>query len=210
MDLRKARLLELLLQHAFQYRENPPFVLTSGRTSPYYIDCKPLMLSAEGQTLMGALGYEAARRLGVLAVGGLTLGADPFACAIAHHSFARAHTLQAFVVRKEAKGHGIARWIEGAVAAGTRVAVIDDVLTTGRSTLQAIERAREAGLVVDCAIPLIDREEGGREALLAAGVETHALISRTELMAARAVASRHVMEMTSDSDITPTVAAAAG
>ncbi|MSQ81596.1 MAG: orotate phosphoribosyltransferase [Myxococcales bacterium] len=194
MDPRKHRLLELLLTDAFVYREDPPFVLSSGATSPYYVDCKKVVLSAEGQTLVGALGYQVARELGVCAVGGLTLGADPIACAIAHHSFGRSTRLQAFVVRKEAKGHGTGKWLEGTVAPGSLVAVVDDVLTTGRSTLLAVKRAREAGLIVTAAIALIDREEGGSEALAAAGVTVHAVVTRTELMALRASAQRHRSE----------------
>lgn len=194
MDLRKQRLTELLLTQAFAYRPDPPFVLSSGATSPYYIDCKSVILSAEGQTLVGALGYEIARDLGVSAIGGLTLGADPIACAIAHHSFSRSTRLSAFVVRKEAKGHGTGRWIEGAIAEGSRVAVLDDVLTTGSSTLQAVDRIRHAGLQVACAIVLVDREEGGAEALHAAGIDVHPIVTRTQLMAMRTLAERHRAE----------------
>ncbi len=194
MDIRKQRLTELLLTQAFTYRPDPPFQLSSGALSPYYIDCKSVILSAEGQTLIGALGYEIARDLGVQAVGGLTLGADPLACAIAHHSFSRSRRLAAFVVRKEAKGHGTGRWIEGALPAGCRVAVLDDVLTTGRSTLLAVERVRQAGLHVSAAIVLVDREEGGAEALQAAGIDVHPIVTRTQLMAMRALAERHRSE----------------
>ncbi|MBM4342440.1 MAG: orotate phosphoribosyltransferase [Deltaproteobacteria bacterium] len=194
MDVRKQRLIELLLTQAFAYRVDPPFQLSSGATSPYYIDCKPVILSAEGQTLVGALGYEIARDLGAQAIGGLTLGADPIACAIAHHSFARSTPLAAFVVRKEAKGHGTTRWIEGALPAGCRVAVLDDVLTTGKSTLLAVDRVRQAGFEVTGAIVLVDREEGGSEALRAAGVEVHPIATRTQLMALRASAERHRAE----------------
>lgn len=191
MDLRKQRLLEILLTKAFAYRADPPFQLSSGGTSQYYVDCKPVVLSAEGQTLVGALGYEAAQHLGATAVGGLTLGADPIACAIAHHSFSRSTVLHAFVVRKQAKGHGTLRWIEGEVPAGSRVVVVDDVLTTGKSTLTAVERARDAGLLVNDAIILVDRQEGGAQALAAAGIEVHALATVSELMALRALAERH-------------------
>ncbi len=194
MDLRKQRLIELLLVDCFRYKTDPPFTLSSGATSPYYVDCKQLTLSAEGQAIVGALGYELARAHEVIAVGGLTLGADPIACAIAHHSFARSQRLQAFVVRKEPKGHGTERWIEGTVSPGSRVAVVDDVLTTGRSTQQAITHARQAGLIVEHALVLVDREEGGADALRAVGVEVHALVTRSELMAVRALAQRHAEE----------------
>jgi len=195
MDARKQRLIELLLCRCFAYREDPPFVLSSGATSRYYLDCKPLLLSAEGQTLAGALGYEAARALDVTAVGGLTLGADPFACAIAHHSYARSRPIEALVVRKEAKGHGTGQFVEGGADPGARVAVLDDVLTTGRSTRTAIERLRAAGYLVDHAIVLVDREEGGAEALRADGVVVQAIATLAEVLAARALAQRHAREL---------------
>ena len=191
MEARKDRLIELLLLHAFQYRTDPPFTLASGKTSPCYVNCKPVTLHPEGLNLVGALGYEAAKRMGVQAIGGLTLGADPIACSIAMHSFSRSHPLHAFVVRKEPKGHGLARWLEGELEPGSRVAVIDDVITTGGSTISAIERLREAGMVVDEAIVLVDREEGGRAAIEAHGVAVHALITLTELLTRRGAAAAH-------------------
>jgi len=191
MDARKDRLIELLLLHSFQFRTDPLFTLASGKTSPYYVNCKPVTLHPEGLNLVGALGYEIAKHLSVRAVGGLTLGADPIACAIAMHSFSRSRPLQAFVVRKEPKGHGMARWLEGELAPGSRVAVLDDVITTGGSTLAAIDHTRESGLVVDEAIVLVDREEGGRAAIEAHGVRVHALVTLSELMARRGAAAAH-------------------
>lgn len=194
MDVRKDRLLELLLVKAFQYREDPPFELASGQKSPYYLNCKPVTLSAEGLALMGALGYEHAKHLGIAAVGGLTLGADPLACAISAHSFGRSKPMHAFVVRKEAQGHGMQRWIEGDVKAGDRVAILDDVLTTGQSTCQAIDRAREAGLQVEHVIALVDREAGGVEAVQGRGVQVHVMVTLSEVLARRAAALRHAAE----------------
>lgn len=195
MDARKDRLLELLLVKSFQYREDPPFTLASGKTSPYYVNCKAVTLSPEGLTLIGALGYEALRGLDLTATGGLTLGADPIACAIAQHSFGRSHPMAAFVVRKEAKGHGMQRFLEGELEPASRVAVVDDVITTGGSTLTAIERIRAAGHTVEHAVVLVDREEGGREALEAAGVTVHAMTTRTELMARLQTARKHAAEL---------------
>jgi orotate phosphoribosyltransferase len=195
MDVRKSRLIELLLLHSFQVRENPPFVLSSGRTSPYYVDCKPVTLHHEGLHLIGALGYEIAKHLGVTAVGGLTLGADPIANAIAMHSHLRSRPLRAFVVRKEAKGHGTERWIEGSIEPGTHVAVLDDVITTGASTIQAIDRAREAGLIVEHVVALVDREEGGAEAIEGHGVQVHAVVTRTELLARIQAVKAHAAEL---------------
>ncbi len=195
MDLRKDRLIELLLLHSFQVRDNPPFQLSSGKTSPYYFDCKPVTMHPEGMNIIGALVYEASRRLGVTAVGGLTLGADPIASAAAMHSHLRSRPLQAFVVRKAAKDHGTAQWVEGGVAPGSHVVVVDDVITTGNSTIQAIERARDAGLVVEHVVVLVDREEGGREQVEKQGVEVHALVTRSELLARRQAALAHASEV---------------
>lgn len=194
MDLRKDRLIELLLLHSFQVREDPPFQLASGKMSPYYIDCKPVTMHPEGMTIIGALVYEASRRLGVTAVGGLTMGADPIATAAAMHSHLRSRPLQAFSVRKAAKDHGTEQWIEGGVAPGSHVVIVDDVLTTGASTIQAIDRAREAGLVVEHVVVLVDREEGGREQVEKHGVEVHALVTRTELLSRRQAALAHALE----------------
>ncbi len=194
MDARKDRLLELLLVKAFEYRDDPPFELAHGQTSPYYLNCKPVTLSAEGLALMGALGYEHAKHLDIVAVGGLTLGADPLACAISGHSFGRSRPLHAFVVRKEASEGGLQRWVEGDVKPGDRVAILDDVLTSGASTCQAIDRARDAGLVVEHVIALVDREAGGLEKVRAHGVDVHVMMTLTELLARRTAALRHAVE----------------
>jgi len=163
---RRSRLLELLRIQAFQERE---VVLSSGRTSNFYIDCKQVSLDAEGATLIGELFHalidEVAQQ--ALAVGGLTLGADPLATATSVISFQRGRPRAAFLVRKEPKGHGTNQWIESTkLPAGADVVIVEDVVTTGAATLKAIERARLAGLHVVHAIGLVDRLEGGREAVI--------------------------------------------
>jgi orotate phosphoribosyltransferase len=161
-----ARLLELLKRLSYERRE---VILASGRRSDFYIDCKQAVLTAEGHYLAGWLIAEALARTApeVRAVGGLTMGADPLASATATVSFLGKSPLDAFYVRKEPKGHGTQKWIEGdkTVVAGTKVAVLEDVVTTGESTLKAIARARSHGLEVRRVIALVDREEGGREAV---------------------------------------------
>ena len=163
---RRARLLDLLRRLAWQRRT---VTLASGRTSDFYIDCKQAVLTAEGHFLVGWLIAEVLARAApeVRAVGGLTMGADPLASATATVSFVRGRPLDAFYVRKEPKGHGTQKWIEGdaAVTPGTKVAILEDVVTTGGSTLQAIERARLHGLEVRRVVALVDREEGGRAAV---------------------------------------------
>ncbi|MSP62553.1 MAG: orotate phosphoribosyltransferase [Myxococcales bacterium] len=166
-EAHRARLLDLLRRLAWERRE---VTLASGRRSDFYIDCKQAVLTAEGHFLVGWLVCDLVAREApeVTAVGGLTMGADPIASATATMSFVRGRPLDAFYVRKEPKGHGTQRWIEGdrCVVPGSRVAVVEDVVTTGGSTLKAIERARLHGLEVRRVVALVDREEdGGREAV---------------------------------------------
>jgi orotate phosphoribosyltransferase len=181
-DLYRRRLRDLLRQLAYQER---PVVLSSGRTSTFYIDCKQAVLTAEGHFVTGWLVLHVLRQAApeVRAVGGLSVGADPIASATATLSFLGAQPLHAFYVRKEPKGHGTGQWIEGdrSLPAGTPVAIVEDVVTTGGSTLRAVERARAHGLDVRHVVALCDREEGGREAIEAV-VPMTALCRRTEIV----------------------------
>jgi orotate phosphoribosyltransferase len=163
---KRERLLELLRIHAFQERE---VVLSSGRTSNFYIDCKQVSLDAEGATLIGELFHATIEEIApaAVAVGGLTLGADPLATATSVVSFQRGRPRAAFIVRKEPKGHGTNQWIESTrLPPGAPVVIVEDVVTTGAATLKAIERVRLAGLQVVHALGLVDRLEGGREAVI--------------------------------------------
>ena len=182
MSTQRARLLELLRTRAFAERE---VTLSSGLKSNFYIDCKQVSLHAEGACLIGELFHgvidEIAPR--AVAVGGLTLGADPLATATSVVSFQRGKPRAAFIVRKEPKGHGTNQWIESAgLAAGSPVVILEDVVTTGASTLRAIERAREAGLEVLHALGLVDRLEGGREAIEKTGVALSTLFTRRDFL----------------------------
>ena len=164
LSAKRERLLELLRSRAFQERE---VVLSSGRTSNFYIDCKQVSLDAEGATLIGELFHAAIEEVApqALAVGGLTLGADPLATATSVVSFLAGRPRAAFLVRKEPKGHGTNQWLESTrLPDGAEVVVVEDVITTGAATLKAVERARLAGLRVVHALGLVDRLEGGREA----------------------------------------------
>lgn len=162
----RQRLLELLRTHAFAERD---VVLSSGLRSNFYIDCKQVSLDAEGQFLVGQLFRALIDVVApqAQAVGGLTLGADPLASATSVMSFLAGRPLHTFIVRKEPKGHGTGQWLEqpSRLAAGAPVVVVEDVVTTGASTLKAIERARAAGLDVVHVVALVDRLEGGREAV---------------------------------------------
>lgn len=178
----KERLMELIVQHAFRYSDTPAFKLVHGGLSKFYFNCKSVTLDPEGQYLIGNLIYRAVRDLKIDAVGGLTLGADPMANATAYTSWLEKDPIQCFVVRKKAKDHGTASLIEGKVKAGNRVVVLDDVITTGGSTLQAVAACRSAGLEVVKAVVLVDRQEmDGRQNILKEVPELEALVTRDEI-----------------------------
>ena len=181
----KERLAEIIRKKSFAYRDNPPFILTSGRTSNFYFNCKPTTLDSEGMNLIGEIVFEMLRDTDVTAAGGLTLGADPIANALSLISYQRGKPIKSFIVRKEVKGHGTKSAIEGDVRPGEKIVILDDVITTGGSTITAIERAREAGLVIERVIVLIDREEGGRENIREKGHvdRIDAVLTAREIMA---------------------------
>lgn len=179
----RKRLIELVLEYTFQYSDTPGFKLAHGGTSRFYFNCKRITLDPEGQYLIGNLVYDAVRELGISAIGGLTLGADPIANAVAYSSWLRGHPIQSFVVRKTQKDHGIVAPIEGKVKAGDRVVVVDDVVTTGGSTLQAIAACRQNDLQIVGVVALIDRQEmNGRENIEREVPVFKALLTRDEVM----------------------------
>lgn len=166
------------------------FTLASGKQSDLYIDCRVTALDPFGAVMIGDIGWHAVRskihseNLSIQSIGGMTLGADPISLAIGMSS-ARTHpdeALQVFTVRKEPKGHGIGKQIEGNFAPGQNVIVVDDVITTGGSTLKAIDAIEREGGHVKFAIVLVDREEGGREAIEARGIPVITLFTRTTLL----------------------------
>jgi len=172
------RLLDLLCE--FAYREGD-FVLSSGQKSSYYINCKPVTLHAEGALATGRV-LLSMLPLQVQAVGGLTLGADPIVTAVSVVSALEGRSIPALIVRKETKGHGTMAYIEGPVLPpGTNVAVLEDVVTTGKSAMQAVERLRGAGYIVDRVLSLIDREQGGGELYCEAGLDFQAVFTIADL-----------------------------
>jgi orotate phosphoribosyltransferase len=173
-------LAELLQRRSIRHGD---FTLASGAKSSYYIDCRPSTMSGEGQALIGRMGLAALRARGwsARAVGGLTMGADPVAYAIARASVDAGPPIDAFSVRKQAKDHGTGKRVEGNFSAGDAVVVIEDVITSGGSALQAIEAiVAEGGRVVGV-LAVVDREQGGREKLEAAGHPVETLITATTL-----------------------------
>jgi orotate phosphoribosyltransferase len=164
----RARLFELLRTRAFERKR---VVLASGRESDFFIDCKQAVLSAEGHALVGEQMLEALARLGpCAAVAGVELGGCPLASAVAMTSFQRGTPLDAVYVRKDAKDHGSKRLLEGngRLAPGARIALLEDVVTTGGSTLKAAAKLKDAGYAIAGVVALVDRLEGGREAIEAA------------------------------------------
>jgi orotate phosphoribosyltransferase len=178
----KKRLIELILEKAFKYSREPVFKLVSGRMSNYYFNCKAVTLHPEGMHLIGNIIFDMIKDPGPKGIGGLTLGADPIAAAVAYTSFLKGSPIEAFVVRKTAKSHGTMQWIEGNIKKGDRVVIVDDVITTGKSTIEAIDKAGEAGLDIIKVIALIDRQEGGRENIESLGFPVEPVITREEVM----------------------------
>ena len=178
----KKELIDILCRNSFKYSREPSFKLVSGRVSRFYVNCKPTTLSARGMYLVGHLMFDEIKDSRAAAVGGLTFGADPLAVATAFASELRGQPINAFSIRKTQKDHGIVRWIEGDVQPGQRVVIIDDVATTGGSTIKAIERARSEGLEVVKSVILVDRQEGGLDNIRMHVEDVSAIISRDDLM----------------------------
>lgn len=179
----KQELIELLCRKSFKYSETPTFKLVSGRLSRFYVNCKPTILSPRGMFLTGNLVFNAIKDLGISAVGGLTFGADPIAIATAFASEINGQPIHAFSIRKTQKDHGIVKWVEGDIQPGQKVVVIDDVATTGGSTVKAIQRAKSEGLEVTASVVLVDRQEGGLDNIRNHAADVSAIITRDELVA---------------------------
>jgi orotate phosphoribosyltransferase len=184
-DARQA-LLRLLADRAYRRGQ---FTLASGRSSEHYVNCKPVSLSGTGLALLGEL-MLAQVEPGTVAVAGLTLGADPLVSAVALQAALAGRPLDALIVRKEAKGHGTGAWLEGPLPPeGSLITVLEDVVTTGGSALKAVRQLREAGYRVERVVAIVDRQEGGAEAMAAAALELCSLFQLEEVSAARSSAT---------------------
>ena len=181
--MERDRLLAILKEKSYEKRE---VTLASGRKSDFYVDCKQTTLDAEGAYLTGKLMYELIAGLdeNIEGAGGLTLGADPIATAVSIASFEAGKPLPAFIIRKEPKGHGTGQWLEGTknLRKGAKVVIVEDVVTTGGSSLKAVKRAEESGLQVSLILSLVDRCEGGRENIEEEGYKLKALFERAEIV----------------------------
>ena len=169
-------LLDLLKKYAYKKGE---FTLSSGKTSEHYVNCKPVTLTGRGLTLTSLLML---KELDAGIVGGLTLGADPLVSGVSLVSALDGRMVNALIVRKEPKGHGTQAWIEGLLPSkGTRVTVLEDVVTSGGSAIKAAEKLRDAGYEVKRVVAIVDRQEGGEEAMKEEGLELRSLFKLKEL-----------------------------
>jgi orotate phosphoribosyltransferase len=179
---KKHRLIELLSERSFERRK---VILASGKESDFFIDCKQTMLTAEGHALVGELMFELLAQLpDCEAVGGVELGGCPLASAVSLISFQHGRPLNALYVRKAKKDHGTTKLVEGdkSLKPGLRVALLEDVVTTGGSSLKAVESLKEAGAVVVGIVALVDRQEGGAEAIRAAGLPLVTIATKADFM----------------------------
>jgi len=173
-------LLDRLAREAYRTGQ---FTLASGLTSEHYVNCKPVALSGSGLALLGPAMLAMVERE-ASAVGGLTLGADPLVSGVAMAAAQQGRDLNALIVRKQAKGHGTGAWLEGPLPeAGALVTVLEDVVSTGGSSIQAVNQLKKAGYTVQRVITIVDREQGGREAMDEAGLELVSLFRLNEVAA---------------------------
>jgi orotate phosphoribosyltransferase len=179
-------LLKILYEKGFRYSEEASFKLSSGKSSKFYIDCRVVTSLAQAKYLISRLMYERIAALGIDAIGGPETGAIPIADAVSYASYLEGSAIKSFWIRKNPKGHGLKKWIEGDVKKGDRVIIVDDVITTGKSTIDALRRAREADLHVVKVMVLVDREEeSGKENIEREGVAAEALFTVSDLMKMR-------------------------
>ena len=173
-------LLERLAREAYRHGQ---FTLASGRNSEHYVNCKPVALSGSGLALLSPAMLALVDKEAV-AVGGLTLGADPLVSGVAMAAAQQGRDLNALIVRKQAKGHGTGAWLEGPLPkTGALVTVLEDVVTTGGSSIQAVNQLKEAGYCVRRVVTIVDREEGGQEAMDEAGLQLVSLFQLSEVAA---------------------------
>ena len=183
LESMKSRLLQIIKEKSYEKKD---VILASGKKSDFYIDCRQTTLHPEGAYLVGKILYDMVKGLDsvVAAVGGPTMGADPIVTAIAVVSQLEGNPLPAFIVRKEPKKHGLGQWIEGKknIANGAKVAIVEDVVTTGGSSIQAVKRAEEEGLKVVAIFAVVDREEGGGEKIKQAGYHFQAIFTKKDIV----------------------------
>ena len=173
----REELLEMIKKFAYKKGE---FKLSSGKTSEHYVNCKPVTLSGRGLTLASLLML---KEVETKVVAGLTLGADPLVAGVSLVSALDSRMVNGLIVRKEPKGHGTEAWIEGPLPPeGTKITVLEDVVTTGGSAIKAVEKLRDAGYVVERVVSIVDRQEGGKDAMIEKKLELRSLFELPELV----------------------------
>ncbi len=173
-----SELLDIVRRDAVKFGK---FVLASGKESDLYMDLRKVTLQPKGAFLIGSIIHDMIKDRSVEAIGGLSLGADPIAVATSLVAYQKGQEIVAFLVRKEKKEHGMKNAVEGPIRPGQKAVIVDDVITTGSSTITAIQQAEAAGLKVDLVIAVMDRLEGGRAAIEALGHEVRTLLTRNDL-----------------------------
>ncbi len=175
----KSRLLELIRSKALQFGE---FRLASGQLANFYLDCRKLTLDGEGANQVAHGIIDLLVETGMpQTVGGMAIGADPITASVVTIGWQRQLNLRGFMVRKEPKGHGLGKQVEGPFQPGDTAVIVEDVVTTGGSSLMAIDAARAAGLIIDRCVTIIDRQQGAAEKFAAVGVTLHSLCTSTDL-----------------------------
>lgn len=181
------RLLEMIRERAYRYSPDAPFQLSSGRLSPHYVDLRALLCMPEALVATGTIIFRRIKQFErksdtkVRAIGGPAEGAIPIASAVAYYSHEASEPIETFYIRKEPKKHGLKKWVEGHNAEGSRVVIVDDVVTTGDSTLKAIQAAEEQGFQVAMIIVLVDRLEGGHDKLASLGIPYDAIFTLNDI-----------------------------
>ncbi|MBY0450148.1 MAG: orotate phosphoribosyltransferase [Cyanobacteria bacterium] len=177
----REQLFILLKQLSFRHGE---FVLASGRKASYYMDCRMTTLSAEGSYLIGQLVFAYLDAYNIDAVGGMSMGADPIVSAVTYCSAQQGRPIQGFLIRKEAKAHGTRRAVEGHLEPWMRVAMVEDVITTGGSLLKAVQLVKQSypSVQIVKALTLVDREEGGKAAIEAEGISLESLFQVSKFL----------------------------
>jgi len=182
MEELKKRLKEIILEKGVVFKD---VVLSSGKKSNFYIDCRVITLSPEGIYLVSKIVYEMIREENIDAIGGLTLGADPIVSGVSLISFIEKRPVYAFIVRNIQKEHGMGKLIEGNIKKGWNVAIVDDVATTGSSIIKAIEAVENSGANVRKVICIVDREEGAKEIIEKKGYKLEPIFTRSDLVQSR-------------------------
>lgn len=155
----KSELLSLISNISFQYNDKEKFLLSSGEKSNYYIDCRKITLNSLGSFFIGKIFYDEIKDLNIKGIGGMTLGADPIAYSCMYESYKNNKFIDTFIIRKEEKDHGLKKRIEGNIKSGDHIVIVDDVITTGKSTIESINICLKNNFIIDKIIILLDRRE---------------------------------------------------